>query len=444
MQVIFDKHIFINSRKIYCKVLAPTEHIEQNHYLLCISGGPGFGLISTDLFTRNLERQAKAQHVSLPNIILFDPLGCDKSDRAKDIVREYSMYNFTEIAAKVVEAVKEELCPHQAMNLRVYGGSFGSMTAMDIPAHRPQWLTDDTSIHLRQIISLVGPNGAGEKEYSRKYLERFKQHPNYDAIKLALDKLLHGKIEDKDDYIQNIVVNLAPLYSEENEKLLNSNLGRLIKNYYRQLIPLMKGVNYLANKMGLKLDKLDYMIMGLDGCSIEVLNQFFLTDMNGFNLTDNVRKNVSLYNRVPICLISCTQDHMVDCRTAEEINKVLPKSSAAIILNDKHMATKGPTKGILEKIIIGLLTNSIPEEALQSPQVNRHTVTVDFQQKIKLLNTNSQNESTKQLLTSLGTRPVASDQPATLGISHEIFQLQPRTIKAAKEELQSEIGLNLK
>ncbi|WP_419420247.1 alpha/beta fold hydrolase [Legionella sp. D16C41] len=449
MKTVFAKYLLINGRKINCKVLAADESFASRPYLLCIPGGPGFGLASTEAFTNQLEKQAKALQIPLPNVILFDPLGCDSSDTANDIDEEYSMYNFTEIAANVVENVKEELCPNQPMDLRVYGGSFGSLTAMDIPLHRPQWVINDATIHLKQIISLVGPNGAGEKEYSRQYLEdNFKHHPNYHHIKLALNKLLDGKIQDKDDYIQSIVINLAPLYSEENEKLLNSYLGKLLRNYHRQLIPIMKGINYLIKKIGLSSDKLDYMIMGLDGCSLEVLNQFFKTDMNGFNLTDNISKNLSLYNQIPISLISCINDHMVNYKTAEGINQLLPNSSAAIILNDKHMATKGPSKDTVEKIILGMLTSKIPEQALASPQINHHTVTANFQQQIELLNnSNKENalaNSTKMLFSTLGLpkqNVVVSDPNVTRVINNSSSLVSAKN--DPEEDIHVEFKMNL-
>lgn len=397
MRIVLDEKIEINGRKIYCKVLGATSTLDTNKpFLLCIPGGPGFGHTLTELTAKNLEKKANTGGISMPNVILFDPLGCENSDPAKDIVAEYNMTNFGDIAAKVVECVKSKLCPNQPMDLRVYGGSFGSMTAMDLPMHRPQWLNDSSDIRMKEIISVVGPNGADDLEYARKYLdENFKQHAQYETLKIALNKILDGTIKDRDDYIKNVVFNLAPLYSDQHEKMLKSVPGKILKNFYHQVIPVMRAVNFIFKKLSLDNSDLEFMLMALTGCSIDVLNQFFRTQQNGFNLIENISQNLDLYKRVPICLISCTRDHMVDYKTALRINQLLPSTSAAIIFNEKHMLNKGPAKELYDNIFLGLLEGRMAVATFNDPKISQYSVSDEFLNVLARL-----NQSEKKALTS--------------------------------------------
>lgn len=387
MHVILSEKIEVNGRHLYCKIISATPTLEHRPYLLCIPGGPGFGHLTPEMTIKRILALSEERHALMPNIILFDPLGCGDSDKAENIPEECSMTNFTENAVRLVEKIKQRFCPHQRMDLRVYGGSFGSMTAMDIPMHRPAWLQEDADIQLRQIISVVGPNGAGEYAYARNYLDtHFKEHADYDNIKKALNKLLDGKIQSKDDYIESIVFKLAPLYSESNEKLLNSWIGRLIKSFYHQVIPVMKGVQFLANKLTFSTPTLDFMIEGLTGCSVDVLNQFFSTHHSGFNLFENIQNNLALYQRVPIFLVSCNRDHMVDYKTAQQVNVLLPGNSAVVILNDKHMTSKGPNRAVFDALIQGVICEgSVSNVALRHQAVASYVVTEDFNHQLELL-----------------------------------------------------------
>ncbi len=352
--------------------------MESRPYLFSVQGGPGFSSLSMELAMTALEKESKNTDANLPNMIFYDPVGCGASDKAEDIAAEYTMENFTEIAAQVVEVVKEKLIPQQKMDLRLYGGSFGALTVMDLPVHRPKWLDENSDIRLRQIISNVGPNGADTKEYARKYLEdHFAGKPGYEEIRAALYKLLDGKIEDQQDYLR-FVFNMAPLYSDSLAEFKNSFIGQRLVNNPGATIWLLKAVNKL-----LRSEVLTYMIEGMTGCSIDVLNHFFATDFGGFNLNAQVAQHSELYSKVSICLIASELDHMVDYRYALDLNKLLPNSSAAITLKEKHQVARGPNKDTFTQILLGLICRGhIPGEALAQPLIGQHTVDYKFQDQL--------------------------------------------------------------
>lgn len=380
MRTIVDEKIEINGRKIHYKVLSPAASVENRPFMLCVQGGPGFSSLSVEMAMASVAEYAKNTNADMPNLIFYDPVGCGSSDKAEDIAAEYTMENYTEQAARVVEAVKAKLIPNQAMDLRAVGGSFGSMTVMDLPVYRPNWLDENSDIRLRLITSIVGPNGA-DKEYALRYLDtNFADHPEYQSMRTALGKLLDGKIIDHDDYLR-FVFNLAPLYSDEMAKMKNGFVGKLLMKYPHAIISTLKFVNKIVRS-----EKIAMMIEGMTGCSLDVINHFFGSDFGGFNLTQQIANNKELYSKVPICLISSARDHMVDAGTALDINKLLPDSSAAIIFNDKHQIRSGPNKDLFDQIRNGIVCDGrIPDSALAQPAIVTNTVTADFQRQLAAL-----------------------------------------------------------
>jgi pimeloyl-ACP methyl ester carboxylesterase len=374
MRTLADEKININGRNIHYKVLSSSSTPANQPFLLCIQGGPGFSSLSMELAMADLEKQATAAKLPMPNLIFFDPVGCGQSDKAEDVALEYSMQNYSEIAARVVEHVKEKFSPNNTMDLRIYGGSFGGMAVMDLPVHRPKWLDDDAEIRLRQIIANVPPNGAGDREYARKFVEdNFKDHPDYPEIIENLNKLLEGKIASEDEYLR-FVFALAPLYSDSLEKTKKSFFGKMLLNHAQGTIGAMK----VANKI-IGSNSLTFMIEGLTGCSLDVLNQFFRTEHSGFNLTQQVRDHIELYAKLPICMIACNKDHMVDASTSLNVSKLLPDSCSAVILNDKHQSRGGPAREVFSKVLLGLISGgSIPMIELENPVIAQHTVTGRF------------------------------------------------------------------
>lgn len=381
MYTIIDEMLDINGRKIHYKVLSPTATVEHRPFLLCVQGGPGFSSMSVEMSMKAFAQDVEEVHGEMPNLIFYDPVGCGASDKAKDIAAEYTMANYTEQAAKVVEAVKAKLIPNQTMDLRASGGSFGALTVMDLPMHRPQWLEENSDIRLRLILSNVGPDGAGTKDHAKRFLDaNFKDHPDYQQIRTALYKLLDGKIVDQDDYLR-FVFNLAPLYSDALANIKNSFIGKLLMKYPHGVISALKFVNWFVRS-----DKIAFMIEGMTGCSLDVINHFFGGDFGGFSLTQQIAANRDLYAKVPISLIASARDHMVDPGTALAINKLLPDSSAAIIFDDKHQIGRGPNQIIFNAIGYGLICNSrIPADAIAQPAIVSHTVTEKFQRLLAAL-----------------------------------------------------------
>lgn len=417
MHIILEEFLTINGRSIYCKVLSPTPQLTNRPWLLCIPGGPGFGHLSPQQKIEGLEKLAGEQPALLPNVILYDPLGCGKSQRVPPeyIPNEYSMNNFTEIACSLVEMLRNRFSPQQPMDLRVYGGSFGSMTAMDMPRARPQWTEATSPIQLKQILSFVGPNGQGMKEYARDFVARhYHQHPRYRAIRESLDKLLEGNILNEKDYIHSIAFTLAPLYSEDMERTLSGVSGFLVRNFLPSLIPVLSLVVSVGKKLSMNMAGLEFMIEGLTGCSVPVLNQFCRASFNNFNLQQQISEYLEIYKRVNISLISCNQDHMVDFRTALAIHDLLPDSSAAIILNERHMPTAGPHKDLMIKMMLGILCQGmLSHDLLSSEIIASHSVNSNFQAQLERLNAGAPL-STARTMTAIGAPRSREDDSARL------------------------------
>jgi len=369
MRTLADERIKINNRNIHYKVVSTVDSPENQPFLLCIQGGPGFSSMSVENAVTDIAKRAKKAKIPMPNLIFFDPVGCGQSDKAEDIEAEYSLDNYSDIAAQVVEHVKQKFSPNKTMDLRIFGGSFGGVAVMHLPLHCPQWLDEGSDIRLRQIIAYVAPNGAGCREYTRNFVDtNFKNHPEYQEIKFNLDKLLEGNIQNQQEYLR-FVFGLAPLYSDKMAKIKNGFVGRMLMNHTQGTIGVLKFFDKILGAFG--NHSLSLMIEALTGCSLDVLNQFFKTQMNGFDMTKLVAENRELYAKVPICMVACDQDHMVDWRTSADVSKILPDTCASIIVKGKHQqAREKGSREFFDNVFLGLICDgSIPSDELNKSLV---------------------------------------------------------------------------
>src|SRR3990167_7943228 len=211
---LLDEKLIIHNREIRCKVVGSqgTEN-DNNPYILIIPGGPGFGLDMYKYFVHDLLVMANQEKRSFPHFILYDPLGCGNSDNAVNPNMEYTVDHFTEMDATLVEIIKQQLNINK-MNLIIATRSFGHMVAINFPLHRPQWLNPASDIHLQSILSIVGANGARNKDYARQFLkEHYQNLSTYQEMALAEEKLFAGEIQNSEDYIKNFIVPMTPAYS---------------------------------------------------------------------------------------------------------------------------------------------------------------------------------------------------------------------------------------
>jgi len=433
MRTLADEKININNRRIHYKVVSSTDSPENLPFLLCIQGGPGFSSLSVENAVAEIAKHAKNAKMTMPNLIFFDPVGCGQSDKADDIEAEYSLDNYSEIAAQVVEYVKQKFSPNKTMDLRIFGGSFGGVAVMHLPFHRQQWLDEGSDIRLRQIIAYVTPNGAGGREYSRNFVDvNFKNHPEYNEIRINLDKLLDGNIKDNQEYLR-FVFGLAPLYSDKMARVKNGFIGRMLMNHTQGTIRVLRVFDKILNIFG--NHSLSLMIEALTGCSLDVLNQFFKTQMNGFDMTKLVSDNHDLYAKLPICLVACDQDHMVDWHTSANVSKLLPDTCASIIVKGKHQqAREKGSKEFFDNVFLGLVCGgSVPMDELNKTLVAEHTVTDSFNHMLAELNSPIKTpESTERTLSVLsrasGEKPAVIVEPPQIDLSVAVAKVKEEAV----------------
>ncbi|MFC3909746.1 alpha/beta hydrolase [Legionella dresdenensis] len=326
---------------------------DNKPYILLIPGGPGFSHIAMKDLVASLEQQNKAAE-SPYHFILFDPLHCGRSDKAKDFEAEFTVENYAEIAAQVVEAVQEKL-NLEKMDLRIIGRSFGSMTAMSMPACRPQWiLKADSQIVLNQLISIAGPINHHSIEQSIAYVrEHYKDRPDYNEIVESVEKLMTGSIQNSLDYQQSIVRNLAPLYADKYETLKEETEGKMLKDH-----PDL--TRHFLSFMSLFSSKHAEMYDSLTGCSIELLNYFFKHRFNQFDLQEKIAKYKEVYEKLMIICISGSRDYAANpANNASLLHKQLPQSLTEVNFDSKHSINADhPTDypDLINKALQGRLT----------------------------------------------------------------------------------------
>lgn len=330
---LIDKKFKINGRDIYCKVTgAPGSAKDGQPFFFMIQGGPGFDHKATiakhDTFAGHFSDEAAKQ----PHFIYYDPLGCGQSDQPQDEAAEYTMHNFIEIVATLVEKVKEEL-GLEKMDLRLYGRSFGSLVAMNLPLQRPQWAEEDSPIRLTQVFSDSGPNGHKERDESLAFLEKhYKDDPDYPVLLASAEKLFAGEIQDQEDYIKNIALALAPLYSDHLAEQAHSFLGQLLKSHPMIMLKLAHAITSVVS---IKL--LDETINGLEGCNYKLLNYFIGDSFGDMDTAENIKANPELYRKISICCVAADLDYIANSEYhAKKMADALPDHIGLVVFHAKH------------------------------------------------------------------------------------------------------------
>lgn len=440
MPYLINKKLSVNGRQIFCKVTGESgSENDGQPYVVAVTGGPGFDHEMTESYLKRVYDMAKSKNVKTPHFVVFDNLGCGQSDKAQDPTQEYTMDNFIELTAGLTEVIQRELKINK-MKVCYEGGSFGSLVVMGMPPHRPEWLDPASDIQIMQITSKVGPKGAGEWDYAEEFLQKnYKDHPEYEKIIAAQKKLFSGQLKDQKDYILNFVIPMGPLYLQDADKSTAIKaLKSLIKIFPNLTSKTLSGINQSLKKIGLPVESLNFFDTILNRCAIDVLNIFFKNDFNGFNVVETVRNNIHLYNKIPIHLISANNDHLVDYQIALQVNDLLPDTSSAIIFQEKHMLSRGPSKALFDKLNYDLfIQGRIDFDDVKDPAIMLHTVNDDFN---LLLSRAHENQNKFGTTASLMTEMPSQYQTQVLTVAHNavpplpLYTLQMEEIEDLQEE----------
>lgn len=295
---ILEKRFEINGRHINCKVTGEPGSVDDGStYVLEINGGPG-----QNMNTRISEYLSKYNPNNLKHHwIIFDNLGCGDSDKANNPNEEYTPENFTNIAASVVEAVFQELKLNH-MNLRVEGGSFGGTIALNIPFHRPKWTQEDSAIRLQSIFAFIAPIGLTDcmdKEFAKAIYADDPKLPEYLKV---IDRLFVADINDREDYISNILIPLAPIYGDQYQTLLMRSLMSLVKKHPYSLHGPLNFLKHIKPCYAFAEKTSDF----LYNFAFDVTNQFFKDRWHGFELEEKFKQHpeiIEVYNRVSIFVV---------------------------------------------------------------------------------------------------------------------------------------------
>lgn len=354
--------------EIYCQVTG--DKADDKPYILLIPGGPGFTHIAMEELAASLTKQNQAMHGTSCHFILFDPLHCGKSDKATNFETEFTVENYAEIAAQVIEAVQEKLgIPN--MDLRLIGRSFGSMTAMTIPICRPEWIMkSDAPIKLNQLISIVGPISHEAINQSSAYVEKNYTYRNdFDELKTSVNTLMTGTIQNPLHYQQAIACGLAPLYADKYETMKEGALGKMMMSLPNFTRTILGGLSWVSSSCAGMYD-------ALTGCSLDVLNYFFSHQFNQFNLLEKIAAHKEVYEALPIYCVSGSRDYVAEPSiNADLLHEQLPNSLTEINFDSKHsIGTDHPQiyPQLIHLILEGKLTTDYLERHVNGDKKALH------------------------------------------------------------------------
>lgn len=379
--VYFEQKVVINDRQIKVLVTGTENSIKTNQqpFILFIAGGPGCSYKAFIPIVNKILAHAEKNHITPPNFIFFDSLGCGESDDAKDRAKEYTMANFNEIAAQVVEKTKAAL-NLKKMDLSVWGVSYGSMTAMCLPLVRPSWVNKESDIAIQQIIAESFCNGEDTWDHALELVDQlFKDHPRFTEIRKALERDLSG--EAKEEELLDLSFMEAPIYADQTEKVVNSFAGKLVKKYPRFVSRMMTVFNKLIHA-----DDMDAAIAMLN-LNVSQAHHFCKNKYDHLNIAQLALAHRELYTQFPICFLSGAQDVIANPKYNAELIQPYFTNMASIVFNSKHQIEADRPEYI--KIIHDLLFEQrVDQENLakhslstvtdQSPAINRSSLPDDF------------------------------------------------------------------
>lgn len=349
----------VKGQKIFCKLRINPKN--RNSFLLLLPDLPGYDHQASLPLVERLTTSAATNNFELPSIILFDFPGCGLSYKMSDLANECTVDNFAEVTAFVIEHIRLRGCPTDVtMRLQIYCESFGSIIAMQLPLRRPKWLRTDNNIRLTQIISCGGITGMRDEHHAADWLfQRYFHHPSYEAILKGMKKLFRGDIADHDDYISNIAIPLAPLFSQTYVGLPGSMLGKAMSENPAYAATLLKGIRYIGTWFGKDVTAIDHNLHHLTNVSIDVMKRFFATGFNRVDVAEMVEQHPDLYSRFHLVMIAGKEDCFVSFIHALALRVKLPDTSAAIILQDRHQTLSPPGLTVLDNLLTRLVTRKL-------------------------------------------------------------------------------------
>lgn len=342
MNYLFDGMITVHGHEIYCKVSGDQNTIgDFRSYTLLISD-LGFSHVAAEQWAVELDTRTRRIGTKRPShFILFDALGCGKSASSKNPNEEYTIEFYAEMAARLVEVLKEKLFL-QVIDLRIIGDAFGGMVALTIPKIRPNWLTDRSNISLNQLFTIATPISHKATTNAKRFIEsRYQNESDYVQLIEATDKTFHGHLANRDDYLQHVPLTLGKLYSEKNERLQTGLLGQLTAKKPALAITLLRLLRDTTATLPLLTHTsltLSTLHDSLTGISLDVFNHFFTHRLDGFCAKGMINSNPSIYKAVPsITLIAGVNDYLAEpALNADIIHAILPDNCSTIALNARH------------------------------------------------------------------------------------------------------------
>lgn len=377
-EFLFNGKITISSGyNIRCKITGAEGSARDNKlYILLIPGGPGYTHKSMEATYLNIIKVLKADGRELPHFIFFDPLSCGESDQAQHPDLEYTIPFFTRIAAEVVEAIQKKFAITQ-IKLNIIGRSFGSIVAMHFPTVR-DWSHPDSEIYLSKIFSLSGPifNHGSTHDKTIEFIKENFAHLNQENIERGLAKLHAGNILSRTDYIREVCINLAPLYSSSYDGLIN---------YLPYLAYCPKALEWVSFLLSFNpfFEKMYY---SFTGCNFELMNHFFRNDYDELNLPQLIQENIDQYKAYKIFCLVGSKDYISFYNLhVKPLIAILPETLSGIsFINARHQD--------LPKLTFELIAAAMNDEAIESllkvnkPLIKKGHLATDFYENVGLAN----------------------------------------------------------
>lgn len=354
---IFSGHIDVNGRQIYAEIIrSPHAHI-TNQVVFFVPGGPGFGGTEANLTdVTRMYQLAHENNLALPHMIMFDPLGTGKSEAAHDL-SEYNLENYALLNIGLLDELRQ-LMGYDKLRVNLIGGSFGGIMVWKMK----QLMSHADHLQLMQMITIVGANGAGMRDYAMRFLEEnvpeFERRQHMIA---AQTKLFDGTINDQADYLSNFVLVMAGLYAGNGAAILETWQGRLIRQFPVLFAKTLSMLNSVIDTFGYEHPELRFQSHILDHCSVPVLNTFFRNNFDGFSVLDYV--DPVRDSDIPITLFTAEHDHVVDAGVALAVQSKLQDSSAVFVWTGPHMRD-GVVREFFVRQATSLLANGRLDEEL--------------------------------------------------------------------------------
>lgn len=303
-------------------------------------------------YLKTLHTLASEQGKNLPHFIYFTV----QTPLATSLTLSQHIALYSRFASQVMQYIRQQSAIDR-LQLIVHGEYFGSLVALNLPSHQPQWVTAERGIRLQHLFVRNVPGYfSGSKSNTRGvnlFQDFYLTLPKFSSILQALAALLVWKIPKKWDEVALSFLAVALIYTLDSKKWLNHLVIKLLRQHPIATVRCLLFWYRLKQKFNHKKPPAAL------GTSTRRLSPETAPAMETmaptFNIYRQLQQHLLLYQQVPITFVVARCDPLSDWQLGQALAALLPKTSEFYLFNDNPWLASSMQVQCYEQLLLSYL-----------------------------------------------------------------------------------------